>query len=357
MARLAGLAAVLILETAAAAQSVSIQLQNSAFRVVGWKAPAAAPAKGWVSLFAVYSGPGDVPPMVGSYSVEGDSLVFRPQYPLAAGAKYRAVFQAPDGKPIEAMFNGPPKQTVPMTRVEHIYPSADVLPSNDLKLYIYFSAPMSRGEAWEHVHLLGADGKVLPDIFLEFGQELWDANNQRLTIWFDPGRIKRGLTSNVKLGPPIEEGQRYTLSIDRGWHDARGVPLVEGYKKIFRGGPADRTAPDPQKWRVTAPKSATSEPLIVDFLESMDYVGAQKSLAVSDGEGLVAGAGVVSRQETRWSFTPRQPWKTGKYRLLVNSALEDLAANKISQLFDMDVFDKVTENVESKTYSVPFSIK
>jgi hypothetical protein len=165
------------------------------------------------------------------------------------------------------------------------------------------------------------------------------------------------LTSNLKLGPPIEDGQRYTLSIDRGWHDARGVPLVEGYKKLFRGGPADRIAPDPAKWRVTAPKPGTVEPLIVDFLEPMDYVGLQKTLSVSGARGALAGNGAVSLKETRWSFTPRQPWAAGDYQLLVNSALEDLAANKIGQLFDMDVFDKVTESVETKTYPVPFSIK
>jgi hypothetical protein len=216
---------------------------------------------------------------------------------------------------------------------------------------------MSRGEAWEHIQLLDAAGKPLPDIFLEFGQELWDADNQRLTVWFDPGRIKRGLTSNMNLGPSIEEGNRYTLSIDRGWHDARGVPLVEGYKKAFRGGSADRTAPDPKKWRITTPKPGTSEPLVVDFGESMDYVGLQKTLSVASSRGAVAGTGAVSRMETRWSFTPRQPWAAGDYRLLVNSALEDLAANKIGQLFDMDVFDKVDESVETKTYPVAFSIK
>jgi hypothetical protein len=356
--RLAGLAAALILGAAAAAQSaVTIQLQNGAFRVNGWKAPATAPARGWVSLFAVYSGTGDVPAMVGAYSVEGGTLVFRPQYPLAAGAKYRAVFQTPGGKQVEATFDGPPKQTVPMTRVEHIYPSADILPSNDLKLYIYFSAPMSRGEAWEHLHLLDAAGKPLPEIFLEFGQELWDPTNTRLTVWFDPGRIKRGLTSNINLGPPIEEGKRYTLSIDRNWQDARGVPLVEGYKKAFRGGPADRTAPDPKKWRITAPKPGTVAPLVVDFGEPMDYVGVQKTLSVSYGRSAVAGSGAVSAQESRWSFTPKQPWTAGSYQLLVNSALEDLAANKIGQLFDMDVFDKVSENVDSRTYPVSFSIQ
>ena len=295
--------------------------------------------------------------MVGTYSVQSGALVFRPQYPLTAGARYRAVFNAPGGKPIETTFDGPPRQTVPMTRVDHVYPSADVLPSNDLKLYIYFSAAMSRGEAWEHLHLLDANGKVLPDIFLEFGQELWDAGNRRLTVWFDPGRIKRGLTSNIKLGPPIEDGKRYTLAIDSGWHDARGVPLIAGYKKVFKGGPADRTAPDLQKWHVTIPASGGSDPLIVDFPDALDYVGLQKSLAVASSHGLVEGSVTISRQETRWSFAPRQPWRAGDYRLLVNSALEDLAANKIGQLFDMDVFDKVDENVDSKTYPLPFHVQ
>ena len=354
---IAALAAALILGAAAAAQSVSIQLQNGLFRVTGWIAPASAPSGGWVSLLAVYTGSGDVPPMVGTYSADSGALVFRPQYPLTAGARYRAVFHAPGGKPVEATFDGPPRQTVPMTRVDHVYPSADVLPSNDLKLYIYFSAPMSRGEAWEHLHLLDADGKVLPDIFLEFGQELWDAGNRRLTVWFDPGRIKRGLTSNVKLGPPIEEGKRYTLAIDSGWHDARGVALIAGYKKVFQGGPADRAAPDLQKWHVLVPKSGGIDPLIVDFPDPMDYVGLQKSLSVASSSGPVDGSVTISRQETRWSFAPRQPWRAGDYRLLVNSALEDLAANKIGQLFDMDVFDKVDESVDSKSYPLPFHVQ
>ena len=295
--------------------------------------------------------------MLGKYSVEGNSLVFRPQFPLAAGARYRAIFQPPGGAPVHATFDGPPRQTVPMTRIERVYPSADVLPSNELKLYIYFSAPMSRGEAWEHIHLLGADGKKLPGIFLELDKELWDSNNQRLTVWFDPGRLKRGLTSNVNLGPSIEAGKRYTLSIDREWHDARGVPLIEGFKKPFRGGPSDRTAPDPKQWRVTAPKAGTSEILIVDFPDPMDYVGLQKMLSVSDDRGRIAGTPAIGRQETRWSFTPSAPWKAGNYQIIGDTALEDLAANRIGRLFDMDLIDKVSEHVATKTVSVPFSVR
>src|SRR5205823_102578 len=97
------------------------------------------------------------------------------------------------------------------------------------------------------------NGKILQgqeSVFLR-SQELWDPNFQRLTMTFDPGRIKRGLTSNQNIGPPIMEGKRYTLVVDREWPDARGVSMVEGFRKPFRGGAAQRIPPDPKQWRVT----------------------------------------------------------------------------------------------------------
>ena len=81
-------------------------------------------------------------------------------------------------------------------------PQRGILPSNLLRLYIVFSAAMSRGEAAAHIHVEDNNGKVLPDELLP-GQELWDPAFRRLTMTFDPGRIKRGLTSNKTIGPPI----------------------------------------------------------------------------------------------------------------------------------------------------------
>src|SRR4029077_19436476 len=101
-------------------------------------------------------------------------------------------------------FDGPTRLATAATRVERVYPSAEVLPSNTLRLYVYFSAPVSRGEVAARLHILDGTGKALKDV-LPPGQELWDPNNQRLTMTFDPGRIKPGLKSNSKMGPPIAE--------------------------------------------------------------------------------------------------------------------------------------------------------
>jgi len=350
-------AVALILGTLATAQSVSIQLDGQTFKVIGWRPPSSAPAAGWTAIFTVYAGDGDVPPLAGSYAVENGTLVFHPKYPLAAGPHYRAVF-TPAGAPrIEKNFPTVRDHDArATTRVEHVYPSADVLPSNQLRLYIYFSSPMSRGDAERRIHLLDARGQVLSRVFLP-GQELWDPNNRRLTMTFDPGRIKRDLTSNRAMGPPIAEGRRYTLVIDRDWHDANGAPLVDEFRKTFRGGPALRVPPDPKSWKIAAPHAGSRDPLIVEFGRSMNYTLLQRMLRVAGEAGDVAGAVGVDRNEAEWRFTPQSPWRGGAYRLVVDTSIEDLAGNKIGQPFDIDVFDAVTERITTTTMSLPFQVQ
>jgi hypothetical protein len=354
---LAVVLALLFSGTTARSQSVSIQHDGSTFKVVGWPAPASPPSGGWPTIFAVYVDAANVPPLLGAYSVEGRALTFRPQYPLSPGVRYRAVFKDPAGRPpVEQRFDGPARSTTPTTRVERLYPSSDVLPSNQLRLYLYFSAPMSRGEAARRIHLLDKDGREFTDEFLP-GEELWDPNGQRLTLTFDPGRIKRGLTSNQKIGPPIADGQRYTLVIDREWPDARDVPLLESFRRTFRGGPAIRTPPDHKQWKIAAPRSGTRDPLIVDFDRPMNYPLLLRMLQVASSRGRVQGTVAVDRQESQWRFTPSTAWASGAYRLVVDTGLEDLAGNRIGQPFDIDVFDRVSEHITTTAVDVPFTVK
>jgi hypothetical protein len=215
---------------------------------------------------------------------------------------------------------------------------------------------MSRGEAEQHIHVLDATGKMLPGVFLP-GQELWDPNNQRLTMTFDPGRIKRDLTSNRAMGPPIADGRRYTLRIDREWRDGAGVPMVEPFTKAFRGGPAVRQGPDPKSWTIAAPAAGTRAPLVVSFGRPMNYTLLQRMLKVAAPGGDVSGTIDVARQESEWRFTPRQAWTAGAYQLVADTSLEDLAGNKIGHPFDIDVFDKVTERITTSSTTIPFQIR
>jgi hypothetical protein len=341
----------LLLSLAAAAAGVSIHATDGNFQVTGWKA-SAEPAAGWSSVFQVYAGGGDIPAMLGSYTVEGTVLTFRPRWPLTPGMHVRAVFHLPGEAAVEAAFDTPKSAPAAPTRIEHVYPTADVLPSNTLKLYIYFSAAMRRGEAWQHIRLLDSQGVAVKLPFLEIDQELWDPANTRLTVLFDPGRIKRGLLPLRESGPNIEEGRQYTLAIGHEWLDANGEPLAANFAKPFRVVEAERAPVDPAQWRISPPRPGTADPLIVDFPRPLDYALLQHAIAV-DG---VSGKVEVARGETQWRFTPEAPWKRAEYRLTVNTTLEDLAGNRVGRAFDVDKFQEVTAQIQTETVSIPFRI-
>jgi hypothetical protein len=350
--------ALLILAVSTAAQDVSIRQEGDSYRITGWAAGSTEPPGGWPSLFAVYAGEGDVPPMLGSYSVENGSLVFRPRYPPSPLVQVRAVFRPPDRPAITASFEPRTARPPATAFVEHVYPTRDLLPDNQLKMYVVFSAPMSRGEAWKRIHLLDDRGRKVDLAFLEIEQELWDQEQRRLTVLFDPGRIKRGLVPHNELGPALIEGREYTLLIEREWQDPQGAPLREEFRKKFRVGPADRTATDVKTWRLTPPQPGASAPLVVKFPEPMDWAMLYRAFAVSGPNGPVSGAISVASGETEWRFTPTVPWAAGDYRLTVDTSLEDLAGNKIGRVFDVDLdrFDRVSQNVIPKTESIPFRV-
>jgi ketosteroid isomerase-like protein len=89
----------------------------------------------------------------------------------------------------------------------------------------------------------------------------------------------------------------------------------------------------------------------------MNYALLQRMLRVSGAKGDLAGTTGVGRQETEWRFTPTDAWSAGTYRLIVDTALEDLAGNHIGQPFDIDVFDRVTEHITTQTIAVPFGVR
>jgi hypothetical protein len=211
---------------------------------------------------------------------------------------------------------------------------------------------MRRGEAWQHIRLLDSHGAAVQSPFLEIDQELWDPANTRLTVLFDPGRIKRGLVPLSESGPTLEEGKRYTLAIGHEWLDANGTPLAADFSKPFRVVEAERKPLDPAEWHISPPRPGTAAALTVDFPRPLDYALLQHAITV-DG---VKGSVEVAPGETEWRFTPDAPWKPGDYRLTVNTKLEDLAGNRIGRAFDVDLFKEVTAQIQTETVSIPFRV-
>lgn len=311
------------------------------------------------TALSVYADQGDLkadlslPPMVGRTWVEQGELRFEPQFPLERGVNYRAIFRPGGGAPaVVALFKLPLQRAEPSTVVSAIYPSADVLPENLLKFYVHFSAPMSRGHIYDHIHLTDERGKEVELPFLEIDEELWDTPMQRLTLFIDPGRIKRGVQPLEEIGPALEEGKRFTLTINHAWRDGAGNPLKADFRKSFRVGPPDRDPPDPARWKFERPAAGTRQPLAVTFPKPMDHALALRMIRVRN----VEGSSELENQERRWKFTPAKNWQSGTYKLLVQTTIEDLAGNNIGKPFEVDLFETVQRKFTNATVAVTFVI-
>ena len=308
----------------------------------------AAPTQSrWQALFPVHTGdkippPPDKPAVLGAYQIEDGVVQFRPRFPFVKGVSYSAQFHfrllgpPVDQAPLQTAFTLPKLAVTATTVVNHVYPSPDELPENLLKFYVYFSAPMSRGQVYRHIHLVDASGEKIARPFLELEPELWDPETRRLTLLFDPGRIKRGLKPHADLGPPLRAGHSYGLVIDRAIPDAAGAPLAAAYQKTFRATRADRTSPDYKHWRLVAPPAHTRAPVVLHLSESLDHALLTTLFSVYDQKDHpILGQIALANSESQWRFTPQAPWPVGAHQIRIHTALEDLAGNQLNRLFDV----------------------
>jgi hypothetical protein len=233
-----------------------------------------------------------------------------------------------------------------------------VLPANLLKFYIHFSAPMCRGHIYEHIHMLDEAGRPVELPFLEIDEELWNPEMTRLTLFIDPGRIKRGVQPLEEIGPVLEAGKSYTLVINRAWQDADGNPLKESYSKSFKAGPPAREQLVTKTWKVTPPPAGSRRPVRIIFPNPLDHALAQRMIQVTDQDGrLVPGEAGLTDSEREWSFAPAKPWPAGPHFLVVQTAIEDLAGNNIGKPFEVDLFEDVLPRIRNATISLAFEVR
>ena len=317
----------------------------------------------WQRSFAIYVDDdeaccGGRLPIQGTYHVDKDGVTFEPDFPFAEGTAYRVRVTSgilenkndfslkkvvEDGQEyFETQFKLPARQPKEPATVVRIYPSSEELPANLLRFYIYFSSPMRSGFAQDALRLVTEDGRQLEGALMHFKQELWSPDQKRLTVLFDPGRIKRGVSTNLEVGPALRAGESYRLIVDREWENAQGVKLERGYEKRFRVSPALRSVPDPRKWQMTLPSANSFEALTIDLIRPFDHALLRRMFEVRDDEGnAVVGTIQVDKMETRWRLKPTHPWKHGEYVVVVDAALEDVAGNNLQGLLDRPVEEEL----------------
>ena len=282
------------------------------------------------------------PSIIGKLEENGDEVVFTPKYGLVRGLAYRASGKSGKGLARSIVYRVPKLEIGETAFVEQVYPTNTILPANNLKFYLQFSKPMREGVAiFDQIKILDLDNGRTPIPHPWRRVELWSHDATRLTLWIHPGRIKEGVNLREEEGPVLRRNRRYALEIPTEVLDARGIPLRKAYLKEFMTTTKDKAPPMPSDWKIIPPTKGSTNPLTVNFEESLDFSLLRKMLSVETSEGRkINGMVTLGNQERLWKFKPNQPWSGESYLLIVHPELEDLAGNTPTRIFDTDLRDK-----------------
>ena len=105
----------------------------------------------------------------------------------------------------------PMPEEAEVPRVTAIYPSGDTLPANLLRMYLHFSKPMKITGNLERIKLFDENNQEVIGAIFNHVFELWDDQQQQLTLIFDPSRVKTGLQANERMGRALQVGKQYAL--------------------------------------------------------------------------------------------------------------------------------------------------
>jgi hypothetical protein len=284
---------------------------------------------------------GNVPAISGRHQILEDALRFTPHFPFERGIHYRALFDPRTLNPsqyaeVQALeFSLPEVQSASAPTIKNIFPSIDSLPENLLRFYVCFSKSMQHGRAAENIQLLGPDGQPAPDVLYRPPVELWDRSMQQLTILLDPGRLKRRVGPNRKLGPPLMAGQKYTLAVGSGMVDASGRTLGETFYKSFHVTEPIREPIAVEEWKLLPPKTNSHEPLTLAFPAPLDWALLLRKITVVSEDGqLINGRITLYQDEKCWNFSPQSLWNAGSYCVRISPSLEDVCGNNLMGAFD-----------------------
>lgn len=297
---------------------------------------------------------GNVAPIAGSYQKQNDAVLFEPLIPFTHGLSYEILT---DNK-IISQFTIPYVNQKNAPELLSIYPVKDTLPENLLKMHFCFSEPMREGQSVQHLTLLKDNTDTLYRTFLDLQPELWNEDGTILTVWLDPGRIKRELQPNTQLGTPLQSNTPYTLLVSNQWKGKNGASLTKQYQKKFITTIRDSISPNPKTWIIQPPTVSSTQPLIVHFLETLDYNLITTTLHVVDeANSEVKGKWNSNEKADGISFIPDKSWSTGNYLLQVEARLEDLAGNNLNRAFDVNVKHKTIPLSSEEIITIPFTVK
>jgi hypothetical protein len=317
----------------------------------------------WQSVLHVRTDKDQDVALAGAYMVSGTAIEFQPAFGLDPGRTYYVRFdparlpEARAGGIVTAELTLPAGEAPPAVEVTGIFPSAAEWPANLLRFYVHFSGPMAREVGAGRVHILDDTGEEVADALLPAAPHYWSPDQTRYTVFFEPGRVKRGIQPNRDMGRALVPGRAYTIAVDQDWRDALGRQLRAPFRRTIRAAP-DREYPlSFDRWRISSPPAGSTEPLILSVPDPLDRALFQRTVGIiSEGQPL-EGQVEVFDHETGWRFTPAAPWRRVAHELVVLSTLEDPAGNRIGRAFEVLPTDPSANAQAPERFTLPVTIR
>jgi hypothetical protein len=187
--------------------------------------------------------------------------------------------------------------------------------------------------------------------------ELWDRTMRHLTVLLDPGRLKRWVSPNRELGPPLKVGEQYSLEVGPGMIDLYGRSLGEPSHKHFLVGDPLRKHISIEHWKIVPPAKNTQEALVLLLPDPLDWALLFHTITVRSVEdAVIHGQVAVDQGERRWSFTPHSPWIPGPYQVRIDCSLEDVCGNNLAGAFDGPLRRRPDQATDINTSSLSFRL-
>lgn len=286
----------------------------------------------------------------GRYAISDGRIEFTPSFPFDRGRTYTLELftdrlqSKREPRVITRTLSLPGEAQTPVTRVLSVDPTTDTWPANILRVYIHFSNAMSSESGVGKITLREAGGPEIAGAFVPLEAEFFNPDHTRYTLFFDPGRVKRGNLPNRQSGRALVPGKQYVIEIAAAWHDALMRPLAAPFRREFRAGPAIEEPLRIEDWQLSEIFAGGTEPLAVTFPWAIDRGLAVRAFAIISPDGhVVEGQSQLEDGDRRWIFVPTLPWAPGNHQLLTLPVLEDVSGNQINRAFETALNKETTD--------------